>query len=69
MQPHNSDDQRATPGDSDRGRDAQRYPSVNAALMAISQALDLANGKVHLATPGQPLNLSASLKGSGGVDA
>jgi hypothetical protein len=69
MQPHNSDDQRATQGDSDRGRDTERYPSIDAALMAISQAFDLADGKVRVAQPGQPLNLFASLKGSGGVDA
>lgn len=68
MQPHDSD-QCPAQGDSDGGRDDERCANVYEALMAISQALDVANGKVRVAEPGKPLNLFANISGKGGLTA
>lgn len=68
MQSHDND-QRPEAINSDGRRDAERGAVEYANLVAISQAIDLANGKVHLAEPGKPFNLSANISGRGGASA
>ena len=66
MQPHDIN-QRPEESNTDGRRDAERYSSVNEAVVAISQAINLANGSVRLAEPNKLFNLSASLSGKGGL--
>ena len=68
MQPHN-DDQRPKESDSDGRRDAESVASATAIGMALATILKLADRKVHLAEPGKPVNMSASIGGDGGVSA
>lgn len=68
MQSHDND-QRTAQEHSDGRRDTERDTVEYANLVAISQAIDLANGKVHLAEPGKPFNLSANISGQGGASA
>ena len=69
MQAHESNDQCAETVNPDRRRDDARSAVEYANLVAISQAIDASNGKVHLAEPGKPFNLSANLSGKGGAAA
>jgi hypothetical protein len=115
MQPHNSNDQRASEGDPDGGRDLKLRPLTDPDGLALASLPNDADWAVHIATlnlklkmdngvirtvssdipntpgwwpamaavdafvarnlpapfatPGQPLDLCAKLKGSGGLDA
>jgi hypothetical protein len=50
------------------GRIIERGTYEAAFELALAAGLKLADRKVHIATPGQPCNLSATLEGSGGVE-
>jgi hypothetical protein len=69
MQPQNSNDQCASESHPNGGRDSERSASFDAAIMACWQAINLAYRPVHLAEPGKPLNLIASISGRGGLQA
>ena len=68
MQSHDND-QRPKEKHPDGRRDTERGSDVYENLLALSQAFDVANGKVHLAEPGKPFNLSANISGRGGAAA
>jgi hypothetical protein len=68
MQPHN-DDQCPQEGYPDRRRNPEQRALQSAIQLALAQVLNVGNRQVHLAEPGRPLNLSASIAGSGGVKA
>ena len=68
MQPHDND-QRTSKSDSDGGRDAKQRATQGSIQLALSQALNMAHGKVHIAEAGKPVNMGASLRGDGGLKA
>ena len=67
MQSHN-DDQRPTQGNPDGGRDAERDAVLHEIGVAFAKVFNPNNGTVHLAAAGQPVNMGASLHGSGKVN-
>ena len=67
MQSHN-DDQRPTQSNPDGGRDIERDSVLYPIWMAVQEMAHRANGSVHLAEAGQPVNMGASLHGSGKVN-
>jgi hypothetical protein len=69
MQPHDSKHQCSEASDLDGGRDVEQSAAALALGLVFQKALDAHYGAVHLAEPGKPLNLSANLRGSGGVSA
>lgn len=68
MQPHDNN-QRPEESDSDGGRDAQRSAFFTAIGMALEKALKSPDGSVHLAEYGKPVNMFATMTGSGGLKA
>jgi len=68
MQPHDND-QRPEEGDTDGGRDLKLRPITDARWLELAQAIDMAHGQVRVAEPGKPLDLFATLGGSGGLKA
>lgn len=69
MQPHNSNGERATQGNTDGRRDTERSASIGEIRMALQEALDANNGQVRLVPPGRTVDMSASIDGRGGLKA
>lgn len=68
MQPHD-EHQRPETQPADGGRDAERSAAIHAIGVAFAKVFDMGNGQMHLAEPGKPVNMSASVSGSGGLAA
>lgn len=68
MQSHNGDNQCSSEVDTDGGRDFKQCAFEAALGVALAQVLNLGNRQVHLAEPGKPVNLFATLDGLGGLE-
>ena len=66
MQPRDND-QRPTQSDIDGGRNAEQRTSETQIGLALAALLNMADRKMHIAEPGKPVNMDASLSGQGGL--
>ncbi len=68
MQPHDSDSERPKTVNLDGRRNPESSAFFRALGLAFAKILNANHRKVHIAKPGEPFNMSASIAGHGGVD-
>ena len=68
MQPHD-DNQRPEEGHPDGGRNAEQDAILDAIRVAHAKIFNVVYRPVHIAEEGKPVNMGASLTGTGGLDA